>query len=148
MRRHRAGARLVDNVSAAQAPNARSGDAWYGEFFANESLIGAPVATRDEPWIGFDWGRFSTTAGGPVDRLSARWTCSVHGGRDHYRFCAMGDDGGRSWMDDHLALDGWHPNNEVAYCGTKYVYRGSHDVKVAYHEHGDEALIDVWWEPE
>lgn len=130
------------------APPPFPSEAWYGEFFGNQNLFGAPVATRYDPWIGFEWQGGSPMAGVPVDYFSARWTRKVGLETDHYRFCAMSDDGVRIWVDGHLVLDEWHPNNGIAYCGTTFVHAGVHDVKVEYFEEGGEALIYVWWDPE
>jgi hypothetical protein len=82
------------------------------------------------------------------DYFSARWTTRLHLHQDHYRFCAMSDDGARIWVDNHLVLDEWHPNNGVAYCGTYWATAGGHNVRVEYYEDGGNALIYVWWEPE
>jgi LysM repeat protein len=123
-------------------------EAWYGEFFANESLSGAPVATHHVPWIGFEWGANAPMAGVPADHFSARWTRRVHLNSDHYRFCAMSDDGVRLWVDGDLLVNEWHPNNGVAYCGMMFADEGVHEVRVEYYEQGGRALIYVWWEPE
>lgn len=123
-------------------------DAWYGEFFANESVFGTPVATTYKPWIGFEWEDKSPMPGVPKDHFSTRWTRRVHLNSDHYRFCAMSDDGVRIWVDGALVLDEWHPNNGVAYCGITYATTGTHEVKVEHYEHGGNALLYVWWEPE
>ncbi len=123
-------------------------DGWYGQFYNNEDLVGSPVATHHTPWIGFEWGTDSPLPGVRNEYFSARWTTKMHLGADNYRFCAMSDDGARIWVDDELVLDEWHGNNGTAYCGTCWVDTGDHDVKVEYYEHGGEALIYVWWEPE
>jgi LysM repeat protein len=120
--------------------------AWYGEFFNNRGVSGTPAVTRYDPWIGFDWGTGSP-AGIPNERFSARWTRKMHLDTDHYRFCAMSDDGVRIWVDDELVLDEWHANNGVAYCGAYWAQSGTYNVKVEYYEDGGDALIYVWTEP-
>jgi len=137
-----------EKLSEAEPPQAPATDMWYGEFFDNEALVGAPVATHHTPYIGFEWLGDRPLPGVPHDHFSVRWTKRVDLETDHYQFCAMSDDGVRIWVDGRLVLDEWHPNNKVAYCGTTYVHAGPHDVKVEYFEQGGEALIYVWWEPD
>lgn len=122
-------------------------EGWYGEFFNNTNLEGTPVITRHYPWIGFDWGTDTPDPGVWRDRFSARWTTRLHLKTDHYRFCAMSDDGARIWVNGVLVLDEWHANNGVAYCGSHWVETGTYEVKVEYYEDGGNALIYVWWEP-
>jgi hypothetical protein len=135
-------------ISEAEPPEPPATEAWYGEFFANESLFGTPVATTHQPWIGFEWGTDSPLPGVPADHFSARWTRRAHLETDHYRFCAMSDDGVRIWVNGELLVNEWHPNNAVAYCGVKYVRAGVHDIKVEHYEHSGSALLYVWWEPD
>jgi LysM repeat protein len=135
-------------ISEAEPPEPPATEAWYGEFFANESLFGSPVATTHEPYVGFEWQWRSPMTGVPADHFSARWTRRVELATDHYRFCAMSDDGVRFWVDEHLLVDEWHPNNGVAYCGTRYMHAGVHELKVEHYEHTGNALIYIWWEPD
>jgi LysM repeat protein len=137
-----------EKISDEQPSQAPPTETWYGEFFANESLFGTPVATHHTPYIGFEWRGERPLPGVPHDHFSARWTRRVDLENDHYRFCAMTDDGVRIWVDGEQVLDEWHPNNSVAYCGITYVHAGTHDVRVEYYEQGGEALIYVWWEPD
>jgi LysM repeat protein len=137
-----------EKISETEPAEPPATEAWYGEFFDNESLLGAPVATRHDPYIGFEWRGDQPMPGVPRDHFSARWTRRIELDRDHYRFCAMSDDGVRIWVDGQLVVDEWHPSNAVAYCGTIYAHAGVHDVKVEYFERGGEALIYVWWEPD
>jgi LysM repeat protein len=137
-----------EKISEEEPPEAPATEAWYAEFFDNESLLGTPVLTRHDPYIGFEWRGDQPASGVPRDHFSVRWTRRLELERDHYRFCAMSDDGVRIWVDGGLVLDEWHPNNGVAYCGETYVHAGTHDIKVEYFERGGEALIYVWWEPD
>lgn len=137
-----------EQTAGAQPPQEPTTDMWYGEFFANESLAGAPVANHQVPWIGFDWGGLQPLPNVPVDHFSARWTRRVYLEADYYKFCAMIDDGARIFVDRKLVMDEWHPSNGIAYCGKTYVTEGVHEILVQYFEQGGEALIYVWWEPE
>jgi len=139
------GATATPGPSPTPKPGAAAG--WFGEFFNNETLAGTPVATRVDPWIGFDWGEDGPIAGVWGESFSARWTREVSLNTDHYRFCARADDGVRIYVDDALVLDEWHANNGVAYCESHWVSTGVHDVQVEYYEHGGKALLYVWWEP-
>jgi LysM repeat protein len=127
----------------APAPSA----AWQAEFFNGQDLQGAPVATRHDASIGFEWGAGSPAPGVWNDHFSARWTTTVRLQTDHYRFCAMSDDGVRIWVGKDLVLDQWHGNNGVSFCNSYWVASGNYEIKVEYYEDGGEALIYVWWEP-
>lgn len=133
-----------ESTAASESP---ATDGWSGEFFNNNDLEGSPVATSYDPWIGFEWGTGSPMPEVSSDHFSARWTTKLHLRTDHYRFCAMSDDGARIWVNDELVLDKWYPNNSVAVCGSYWVETGDHDVKVEYYEYDGDALIYVWWEP-
>jgi len=137
-----------EQVGGARPGDEPATDVWYGEFFANESLAGAPVASHQVPWIGFDWGGLQPLPNVPVDHFSAQWTRRVFLEADYYKFCAMIDDGARIYVDRKLVMDEWHPSNGIAYCGKAYVREGVHEILVQYFEQGGEALIYVWWEPE
>lgn len=123
------------------------GEGWYGEFYNNKDLTGSPVATSHDPCIGFEWGTDSPMPGVWSDHFSARWTTKAYLKTDHYRFCAMSDDGARIWVGGELVLDEWHANNGVSYCGDYWAKTGTYDVKVEYYEDGGDALLYVWWEP-
>ncbi len=129
--------------SATPAP----GVGWYGQFYNNMELQDPPVATRYDPWIGFEWGTEAPLPGMRNDFFSVRWTTTAYLEADTYNFCAMSDDGVRIWVDDDRVLDEWHPNNGISYCGRKTVTAGNHPIKVEYYEEGGNALIYVWWEP-
>jgi LysM repeat protein len=123
-------------------------EGWACDYFNNVELAGSPAASSTELWIGFKWGSKSPAPGVYRDYYSMRCTTTMHLTADHYRFCAMSDDGARIRVDDALVLDEWHGNNGIAYCGTKWVSTGNHEVKVEYYEDAGDALLYVWWEPQ
>jgi LysM repeat protein len=122
-------------------------EGWSVEYFNNEDLSGSPVATGFDPWIGFEWETGSPNPAVYKDHFSARWKTKMHLKTDHYRFCAMSDDGVRIYVGGTRVLDHWHPNNGVAYCEEYWASTGTYEVKVEYYEDGGKALIYVWWEP-
>ena len=126
------------------APPATGG--WYGEYYANDSLSGQPVVTRNDASIGFEWEGNAPVAGLPADHFSVRWTTQGSFYTDNYGFCAMSDDGIRIYVDGHLVLDEWHPSNAVPYCTELNITSGVHHVKAEYYEDSGNALIYVWWE--
>lgn len=132
-------------MPTATPPPAEAG--WFAQFYNNKTLSGAPVLTRYDPSIGFDWGTGSPAPEVWADGFSARWTRKVHLNTDHYRFCARSDDGVRLWVGNALILDEWHPNPATSFCSTHWVSSGYYDMKVEYYEDGGSAMIYVWWEP-
>jgi LysM repeat protein len=140
-------------VSSTAAPGATAtpsppSDGWLGQFYNNEDVEGDPVFTQHTPRIEFDWGTKSPAREVWWDNFSARWTSRIRLNTDHYRFCAMSDDGVRIWVGDELVLDAWRANNgAVPVCDSFWAESGTYDAKVEYYEHGGNALIYVWWEP-
>jgi len=121
---------------------------WYGEYYNGEGLSGAPVLTRYDPSIGFNWRTDSPAPEVWRDHFSIRWAQTVPLETRNYRFCAWTDDGVRLWVNNNLMINEWHDSNGLTYCSPYAASRGNHVVKVEYYEHQGNALIYVWWEPE
>jgi len=133
--------------TATTEPTAEPSGAWFGQFYNNEDLADPPVATRYDPYIGFEWETDSPIPGVvDNDHFSVRWTTTAHLGVGKYNFCAMTDDGVRIFVDGVRVLDQWHANNGIAYCGEHRVQEGNYEIVVEYFEGGGDALIYVWWE--
>ena len=75
---HAVGAALTEVMAvpvpaaALSGPNGERG--LKAEYFANKSLAGAPVVTRIDKDVNFDFGMESPAPGIPADDFSARWT--------------------------------------------------------------------------
>lgn len=119
---------------------------WYGEYFANRYLAGAPAVTRFESDLHFDWGAGSPASGIPADDFSARWTRRQWFDSGTYRFSYRSDDGIRLWVGDTLVVDDWRDRGAAWSFVDRYVSRGIHDVRVEYYEHRGAAVIQVAWE--
>jgi beta-glucosidase len=68
------GAPYVESVSL---PVPRTALHVKGEYFANANFSGAPVLSREEHGIDFDWNAASPATGMPATAFSVRWTGTV-----------------------------------------------------------------------
>ncbi|MBS3784184.1 MAG: hypothetical protein KGY78_07050 [Anaerolineae bacterium] len=132
---------------AAQGPilPQHSDPAWQAQYWANKDLSGAPVLTRDDPNMDFDWGLGSPAAGVPADGFSARWTRYIDVTPGTYRFSATSDDGIRVWIDDELMLDQWTVHAPKTDTFTRYLGEGHHLIKVEYFENTERAVAKLSW---
>jgi LysM repeat protein len=142
----RLGAAPVTPVPSATPPSTAPTDAWRGEYFGNMDLSGAPLFTRLDSHIGFEWATGTPASGLPADYFSVRWTRRLNLEKGRYAFCAMADDGVRLYVNGARLIDEWHPSNGQSYCVTTELAKGLHEVRVEYYEDGGNALIYVWWE--
>jgi hypothetical protein len=123
--------------------SARPGE-WQGEYFANRSLGGAPVLTRSDKAIDFDWGYGSPDASIPSNNFSASWTRTVHFEPDTYRFTTTTDDGVRLWVGDKVLIDQWHDQSARSHSATIYL-SGDTLVRMETYEHTGVAVARLWW---
>jgi beta-glucosidase len=84
-----------------------------GEYFENISLAGAPLFTRTDRAIDFQWTLYSPDPTRlPYDFYSVRWTGALRApvsGR--HRVGVEGDDGYRLTLDERLVIDNWIPSS-------------------------------------
>jgi hypothetical protein len=130
---------LVPGVLAAPGP-------WWADYFATPNLEGAPVLSRQDDVIGFDWGTGSPGSGVPADNFSVRWTRDEWFAGGTYRFLVRTDDGVRIWVGGELVLDEWTERQAVWSWAEHYVPEGIQTVVVEYFEHTGAAVAQVGWE--
>ncbi|MBV8858626.1 MAG: glycoside hydrolase family 3 C-terminal domain-containing protein [Acidobacteria bacterium] len=119
------------------------------EFFSNRKLEGAPVLTRDDEAVNFDWGMNGPAPGLPADDFSARWTGklvpSVSG---KYRLGATADDGLRVYLDGKLIAEDWTEHAPTTRTGEVTLEAGrSYDLKFEYYEGRIGAVAKLVWQP-
>src|SRR5947209_728589 len=119
------------------------------EFFANRNLEGAPVLTRADEAVNFDWGMSAPAPGVPADDFSARWTGKlVPTVSGKYRFGAIADDGVRVFLDGKLIAEDWTEHAPTTVTGEVTLEAGkSYDLKMEYYESKLGAVAKLVWQP-
>lgn len=113
------------------------------EFFGNKTLSGAPIHTRQDANIGFDWGLGAPFAGGPEDNFSVRWSKTQEFKAGTYHVAATSDDGIRIYVDGNLVIDQWHDHSITSYETNITLAAGAHSIVVEYYEHTYDAIAKV-----
>jgi beta-glucosidase len=147
------GTTLTD-VSAVPIPAAalsapEGGRGLKAEFFANKNLEGAPVVTRVDETVNFDWGMSNPAPGIPADDFSARWTGKlVPPASGKYRLGATADDGLRVYLDGKLIAEDWTDHAPTTVTGEVTLEAGkSYDLKMEYYEGRIGAVAKLVWQP-
>jgi hypothetical protein len=115
-----------------------------GEYFDNRWLGGAPVLTRSDKSIDFDWGYGSPDARIPRDNFSVSWTRTVHFEPGLSRFTTKTDDGVRLWVGDRVVIDQWHDQWAQSHSGVIYL-SGEALVHMETYEHKGVAVARLRW---
>ena len=126
-------------------PSATTGGPWTALYYNNKDLSGAPVDTRVDGKIYFDWGAGSPSAAVNSDGFSALWTAINTFEAATYRFTATSDDGVRLYVDGALVIDNWKVQAAAESSGEIALTAGSHTVQVRYFEESGMATIYVRW---
>lgn len=114
--------------------------AWTGEYFGNRNLTGAPVMTRQDSGINFDWNSGSPHPRVPRDNFSVRWTRSIYLPAGHYTFRVQHDDGMRVYIDDKIIYDSWF-DQQVSYeVGIVPIKEGYRTLRVEFYDHVGNAI--------
>lgn len=121
-------------------PPPPSGNAFAAEYFTNPDLAGAPVLTRNDEVIDFDWGSGSPDPALGANSFSARWTRTRSVEAGTYRFTLTGDDGIRLLVDGTLVLDGWRDQPVTTYTADLALTAGEHTIVVEYYERNGGAV--------
>ncbi|MFO7662052.1 MAG: PA14 domain-containing protein [Chloroflexota bacterium] len=120
---------------------------WKGEYFNNRNLSGAPVLTRDDAAINFDWGTGSPAPGIPADGFSVRWTRTLNYPAGTYRFDVFSDDGIRLWVNNQLVIDQWRDQSDGRFSANVNLPGGPVPLQVQYYENVGRAAVNVTLPP-
>ncbi|HEY0762280.1 MAG TPA: glycoside hydrolase family 3 C-terminal domain-containing protein [Pyrinomonadaceae bacterium] len=150
---HAVGAALTEVMavpvpaSALSGPNGEKG--LKAEYFSNKTLAGAPVVTRIEREVNYDWGMEGPAPGIPADDFSARWTGKLVPAKSgKYRFGAIADDGVRVYLDGKLITEDWTDHAPATITGEVTLEAGkSYDIKMEYYESKIGAVARLVWQP-
>ncbi|HEX6660080.1 MAG TPA: PA14 domain-containing protein, partial [Ilumatobacter sp.] len=125
-----------------------SGGGWAAEYFDNRELAGAPVLSRTDEAIDFDWSSGAPADGVPANSFSARWTKLVNfdeaGG---YKFTVTSDDGVRLFVDGQLVLDKWVFQSRTTNTANVGLTQGEHQIVLEYFDASGDAVAKFDYEP-
>jgi len=132
-------------IVAQPTPRRVPTSAWLGEYYANETLSGAPALVREDKNQRFDWGYNAPAAGLPADHYSVRWSRRVQFSAGNYHFIVRADDGIRVWVAGNLVIDHWG-GGYVETMAKQHVEKGEHEIVVEYYEREGVAQARLTWE--
>ena len=120
--------------------------AWRGEYFGGVSLAGAPVLTRNDERVQFNWGAGSPDPAVPADNFSARWTRTLEFAAGEYDFSVSADDGVRLYVDNLLLIDAWQTGAGQVRTRQVNLAAGGHILRVEYFEATGAAAVNFSYE--
>ena len=80
---------------------------WAANYYNNTDLSGAPVLSRTDASINFNWGEASPAAGVNADGFSVRWISNINLRSGSYLIALSGDDGLRLALNETLRVNDW-----------------------------------------
>ena len=115
------------------------------EYFANDSLSGAPAVTRVDKNINFVWSGKSPAAQIPQEHFSARWTGTIEVPENitnQVVLSTVEDDGVRVWIDGKPVIDAWGPQDSTESKASMALTGGvPHQLRIEYQQLTGNALL-------
>jgi CSLREA domain-containing protein len=115
-------------------------------YFNNADLT-APVLTRIDPNINFNWRNGSPDPSIDRDTFSVRWTGQVLANfTETYTFQTITNDGVRLWVNGQLLIDYWFSYGEVWKTGSINLVAGQrYDIRMEFYENRGNAMARLRW---
>jgi beta-glucosidase len=119
------------------------------EYFDNKDLQGAPVATRVDEQLNFEWFTNAPVPDVNTDNFSARWTgYFVAPASGTYEFGARADDGVRVFLDDKALVEHWQDGRLTTATRPIELEAGrAYKLRVEYYERWASATARLVWGP-
>lgn len=128
-----------------------AGTGLSASYFRNGTLAGAPVLTRIDPAIDFQWGPGSPGPEVPADNFSVRWEGLLAApATGRYKFSVQTSEGVRLWVNGKKVLDTWdgkkaNGDNPLAIANLAAGEKTS--IKLEYFDQEGDARIQLEWTP-
>jgi beta-glucosidase len=132
---------VFENSEFVTAPEGEAG--LKGEYFSNQELQGAPVLTRTDKHVEFDWGEGSFAPNQPVDHFSVRWTGYFLPSKSgDYKFFTSADDGVRLYIGDDTVIDDWQRHSQTVDSYARHLEAGqAYKIRLEYFEDVGSAIV-------
>ena len=130
-----------------RTPDGRS-EGLLGEYFANSRFEGAPVFTRIDPLIDFNFSADGVDPRIILNEFSVRWTGKfIPPATRRYRLAIGSDDGSRLTIDGRLMVDNWGQHGEeVKSCVVPMEAGKEYAIQIDYNQVGGDASMRLGWE--
>ncbi len=120
---------------------------WKGDYFNNQFLSGAPVYTRNDAAVSFDWSSTAPAPGVPNQNFSVRWTRSVEFAPGSYRFTIRVNGGANLIIDGNLVIGQWTNNINGTFTADYTLSSGTHTFEIDYYNISGSAYIWFTYQP-
>jgi PKD repeat protein len=136
----------IAKFSYAKVAASPLGNGLKGDYFNNIDFT-APILTRVDPLINFNWGGGSPSPSIGADTFSVRWTGQVQPlYSQQYTFYTSTDDGVRLWVNGVQLINKWIDQGAKEWSGTITLVAGQkYDIKMEYYENGGGASAQLRW---
>lgn len=142
---------LLGLVTAALAGGSGAGaaDAVRGlqaDFYDAPDLTGAPVLTRVDPTVDFDWG-LAEPVPGVGDTFSVRWSGTITPRyTERYKLFVTSDDGARLYIDGQPVIDDFTMHASLERSGEVDLVAGrAHQIEIEYFDGVKHANVKLEW---
>jgi beta-glucosidase len=109
---------------------------------------GAPVITRIDKNIDFNWGQTSPDKKIKVDRFSARWTGKLVAPKTgRIKIGVNSNDGSYLYINNRLVVNNWGMHGPLLRTTEIDIVKGkTYDIKIEYNEVGNNSKVALKWE--
>ncbi|MCP9494897.1 MAG: glycoside hydrolase family 3 C-terminal domain-containing protein [Pyrinomonadaceae bacterium MAG19_C2-C3] len=135
--------------SALFTPDDRRTPGLRGEYFDNKDLQGAPVITRIDRQVNFNWFTESPVPPLPTDNFSVRWTGKlIPDVSGTYQLGASADDGVRVYLDDKILVEDWRDRGAKTVTKPVALEAGrEYKIRIEYFDRYAAAVARLVWSP-
>ncbi|GEM_PF-2021507 len=121
------------------------GQGLVAQYFNNVDFT-APVATRVDRQVDFDWGSGVPAPGVDGETFSVRWLGQVDAEfSETYTFHVTSDDGARLFIDGVMRFEDWTMHGPVENTASVMLTAGRHDIALEYFDDTGGASIRLEW---
>ena len=115
-------------------------------FYNNTALTGAPVLSRIDPQVNFNWAGASPGTGVNATNWSARWRALVSiPTAGAWTFYCSSDDGCRVWVDGVIIVDDWKTQAQTEVSGSLTLGAGLHEIITEYYQASSVSAAILSW---
>ena len=121
--------------------NACGTGGWFGNYWNNAYLSGAPVRSQNVGHINYNWGEGAPFQGVNKDHWSASWTTTINLAEGEYQFTLTSDDGSTLWVNNWQFINLWYNHTALTRSRTLSHTGGPITLRIEYYDNEGPALI-------